>query len=312
MFNSNKSTEVREYTYKNEKYSACADGKIMRHSREGKKKRLLDDEWSIGKSDVERGFLHIGSERVHRIVAFAFLGEPQNQSDVVYHVDGNKENNHISNLKWVTKFESFISNVYNQNQLEILCGIDLKILLSNFSKYSFELEGSKFSWLMDIPDEEALRALEFLKPKVLNVNCLTNTDTNIPCVIDYYESLTEGAIQANWKTPCEFVCCPPINEENSIKIYTENLKVGELFLKNRYGQSTVSEFAITNNDNELYVVTENLENMKKYAIAKVTFEKGLFIHASLGSFFSLDGAQKEFTLVQGLEWTGEDSVDDYC
>ena len=38
---------------------------------------------------------------------------------------------------------------------------------------------------------------------------------------------------------------------------------------------------------------------------------GLFIHTG-HTFFTKEGAEKQFTLAQGLEWTGEDSIDDYC
>lgn len=39
---------------------------------------------------------------VHRIVAFAFISQPPTEKHQVNHIDGNKVNNHISNLEWVT------------------------------------------------------------------------------------------------------------------------------------------------------------------------------------------------------------------
>ena len=45
---------------------------------------------------------------------------------------------------------------------------------------------------------------------------------------------------------------------------------------------------------------------------KITFENGFYIHESQGTFFTLEGAEKQFTLAQGLEWAGGDSIDDYC
>lgn len=53
------------------------------------------------------------------------------------------------------------------------------------------------------------------------------------------------------------------------------------------------------------------ENIKSYFLTKITFEKGLFVHSGY-TFFTLEGAEKEFILAQGLKWTGEDSIDDYC
>lgn len=43
--------------------------------------------------------------RVHRAVASAWIDNPENHSDV-NHKDGNKFNNHISNLEWVSKAQN--------------------------------------------------------------------------------------------------------------------------------------------------------------------------------------------------------------
>jgi hypothetical protein len=52
--------------------------------------------------------------------------------------------------------------------------------------------------------------------------------------------------------------------------------------------------------------------IKPWALAKIIFENDLYIHTSLGSFFTKEGVEKQYTLAQGLEWTRGDSIDDYC
>ncbi len=44
---------------------------------------------------------------VHKIVAENFLTKPSEKHTYVTHIDGNVSNNHVSNLKWITKEENY-------------------------------------------------------------------------------------------------------------------------------------------------------------------------------------------------------------
>ncbi len=62
--------------------------------------------------DNGKGYLHVDlckngkmyHKSVHRLVARAFIPNPENKREV-HHIDGNTHNNCVSNLQWVTREE---------------------------------------------------------------------------------------------------------------------------------------------------------------------------------------------------------------
>jgi hypothetical protein len=59
---------------------------------------------------------------VHRLVALAFVPN-LSEYETVDHIDGNKENNHYTNLQWLTRSENTIKAIY---QDEITIGKEIK------------------------------------------------------------------------------------------------------------------------------------------------------------------------------------------
>lgn len=69
---------------------------------------------------------HKLSTRIHRLVAEAFIDNPDNKKEV-NHIDCNKQNNHVNNLEWATARENhFHARLYNKN---IIAG------MNNYNKY---------------------------------------------------------------------------------------------------------------------------------------------------------------------------------
>lgn len=80
--------------------------------RSGKGFRILKEK-NLSQSNDKDGYKLVSlslnsivsSEKVHRLVAFAFLDKIDGK-DYVNHIDGNKSNNNAENLEWVTSLEN--------------------------------------------------------------------------------------------------------------------------------------------------------------------------------------------------------------
>lgn len=89
-------------------YECSDDG----HIRNNKTKHVLKEFDSCNDGYLRTQF-DGKTQLVHRVIAKTFL-EPIEGKDYVNHIDGNKQNNAISNLEWCT-FSENIQHAYNHN-----------------------------------------------------------------------------------------------------------------------------------------------------------------------------------------------------
>lgn len=330
MVNVNHFEKEVECIYKEEKYSVRDNGSVLRHPIEGKRRRPTDNSWTFGKLNSKSGYLEIASVRIHRIVATAFNGEPPTKEHVVDHIDTNKQNNRPDNLRWVTRLENILLNPITARRIEIICG-SVEAFLADPSKFRDKFPDPNYEWMCAVSIHEAQASKERLmawaksgKPLkggslgewIYNRSVTNQFPDYVEEELEFINSLTPNAVQKarNWKTPSEFPCCPQQNPNKAMASYTANLKVGDVFSRNQYTKSIIESFAISKDENTLWIMCKSGDEdpIKPYSVAEVTYQNDVFVHKSLGTFFEKVGAEKQFTLVQGLEWTGDDTIDDYC
>lgn len=124
-------------------------------------------------------------------------------------------------------------------------------------------------------------------------------------------SLTPGAKQLDWKTPTEFPQTPQEITDMPLRDYLARLPKGATYTRNHWGESLVYDAAMAEDGSHLAVVTE-ISGATNYALSEVYFQDGFFVHKSIRTFFTEEGAQKYFTESLGLEWAGGDMQEDYC
>lgn len=343
--------------YEGERYSARDNGVVLRHSRSDRKPRKLDNQWTYGRLDRQRGYLYIGKIPIHRIVATAFHDSPLNTQYVVDHIDTNRQNNRPENLRWLTRLENVLKNPITLKRIEIACG-SLQAFLKNPSMLVSVGSDPNFKWMRQVSRKESQACLarmhlwatndkeptetgalgEWLYKSIpherISTEDLLKTSKlitqkvsveNVPRsnripvdeirkelnTSNFIAAKTKGAVQRNWYTPTEFPCCP--QEEKSLSLYIKNLSVDSIFAHNDFSASIVVEAHFIDNQQSIYVICKSgeLAPIKPWSFAKITYEEGLFVHSSLGKFFTKDAADKQLCLARGLKWTG-DTFDDCC
>ena len=125
------------------------------------------------------------------------------------------------------------------------------------------------------------------------------------------DSLTTGAKQLHWKTPTEFPLCPRVLSDSPMQEYLTNLVKEKTFSKNSLYHSEVIKAELSIDKSHIAVLT-TASGVTHFALTEIRYEDGFFIHESIRTFFSEEGAEKYYILSLGKEWTGGDVLEDFC
>lgn len=159
---------IKKCVYKGETYYVRDNGAVMRVPKDESKPRQYDNIWTFGKASDKIGYMDIAGQKVHRIVAFAFHGEPPTEYHVVDHIDTNRRNNRPENLRWVTRLENVLENPITRARIVYVCG-SIEAFLKNPSMLKgHESEEPNFSWMKTVSKEEAQDTLARLTERAKN------------------------------------------------------------------------------------------------------------------------------------------------
>ncbi|MDE7387556.1 MAG: HNH endonuclease [Muribaculaceae bacterium] len=343
--------DIKECTYKGEKYSVRDNGAVFRHLREGKRIRKDDCVWTFGKPNMSTGYMEIGSERVHRIVAFAFLGEPPTPQHVVDHIDTNRRNNRPQNLRWLTKLENVLNNPITRNKIEYLCGSIEAFINDPSMIQEFVDDNPNFEWMRTVTVEEARASYERLSAWAERDRGTVPSGGSIgewiyspykkedhkPYIEDKeYESIVNEVIAIQQKSKQESA------EESYANSITESLTPNAVqrywstptefpFCPSEIGEDALLSYMnnlkkgaiVSKNRNCTHFVDDYALNNNRLMISTYTpdgLKKYSIIYITFENgkyvhtsttFFDNESTKREIALAKGLEWIGEETFDDY-
>lgn len=109
-------------------------GRIRKAANRSKKERILTefpkDRDGYCRCSVQRLDGTWTSQPVHRLVAMAFIENPGNKT-VVNHMDGNRSNNEVTNLEWVTPKENVLHS-FKYGERKICKEVPKRTILTDY------------------------------------------------------------------------------------------------------------------------------------------------------------------------------------
>ena len=322
--------------YKNRIYKVRDNGAICRFPKNGCRASKWDNVWTFGTKNLSNGYMiHTGNIRVHQVVCTAFHGPEPHPNMVVDHIDTNRCNNRPENLRWLTRLENALMNEVTRKKIIYICG-SIEAFIEDPSILRTKALSPDISWMRTVTKQEAANCKRHIdewarkdsKPNSSEkgiggwiYNPLLNSsqklweediaESNEETNLGLKDSLTPGAKQVNWKTPIEFPLIPKELTSSPLMDYLSNLQKGAIFTRNRWGEQPIYDAAISEDKTHIAVITK-ISGVKDFGLAEVTFADGYFIHKSISTFFTEEGANKNLCLSVGREWTGGMVLDDYC
>lgn len=149
--------------------------------RHAKHKRILKSDFNNG-YEVIRLSSYGGTKKVHRLVALAFLPNPNNLPDVD-HLNGNKRDNRLCNLEWKSKSDNMKAFYANKDQFSKKAKVQPMLFWNDAQRHAFKSIGKASKhferslgtmWGVAVNVREG----KITKWREWNVKCLTSDEYN--------------------------------------------------------------------------------------------------------------------------------------
>lgn len=148
-------TKEVECEYRGIKFRVRDNGAVLMLRKEDDYPILWDNRWTFGQLDNLTHSRVIGVCDVHEIVAEAFQLPNKRPYCIIDHIDGNKENNAVCNLRWITQAEKVLENPETREKVIKICGSVDAFLDNPTLLHGHESEDQEFYWMVNMTREQA-------------------------------------------------------------------------------------------------------------------------------------------------------------
>ena len=114
------------------------------------------------------------------------------------------------------------------------------------------------------------------------------------------------------KIPTKFYCYPQLGLASPLKAYYDNVEIGMLFASNTFAKPFVFDKAMSIDEKNFVVMGKDIYGAVKPWVVYVVSWNGRNYYHKVLSHFDYQSALKDFTLAQGKEWHGGDTLSDEC
>lgn len=123
---------------------------------------------------------------------------------------------------------------------------------------------------------------------------------------------SQSPVIINAGKPTKFYCYPHQVSSMPLQEYYNNIDIGMLFASNSYAKPFVFDKAMVLENESFVVLGKDIyDAIKPWVIYSVSWNGRVFCH-KVQAHFDYQSALKVFTLSQGKEWRGGDTMSDEC